>query len=76
MLSLVKKISGGLRGSIRSTLFGPPGTWGNEKKLWRKINGAILPTPFGAYVALRVDLARRPGVKPLYLTTRAPVGAE
>ena len=76
MLSLVKQISGGLRGSIRSTLFGPPGSWGSEKRVWRKVNGAILPTPFGAYVALRVDLTRRPGVRPLYLTTRAPVGAE
>lgn len=75
MLGLVRRISGGLRGSIRSTLFGPPATW-DKDGLWKRINGGILPTPFGAYVALRVDLERRPGVKPLYLTARASVGAE
>ena len=75
MLTLVRRISGGLRGSIRSTLFGPPATW-NKGCVWKKINGAVLPVPFGAYMALRVDLERRPGVKPLYLPARAPLGAE
>ena len=73
MLALAKRSSGGLRGSLRSTLLGPPGTW-EKGGLWRKINSSILPTPFGAYVALRVDLAPGRCVTPLCLSTPVTAG--
>lgn len=73
MLALVKRSSCGLRGSLRSTLLGPPGTW-DKGGLWKKINSSILPTPFGAYVALRVDLTPGRCLTPLCLST--PITAE
>lgn len=80
MLSLVKRISGGLRGSLRATL-GPPHTW-DRGGLWKKINAPILPIPFGAYVALRVGSTPGHRAAPLYLpsnptvTRRTPGGRE
>lgn len=75
VLALVKRISGGLRGSLRATLFGPPHTW-DRGGLWKKINAPVLPIPFGAYVALRVDLSPGHPVTPLYLPGNPTVSAE
>ena len=75
MLALVKRATGGLHGSMRSTLFGPPGSW-SKNGFWKGPNKTISPVPLGAYVAVRVDLDPALGVTPLYLSTRATVTVE
>ncbi|WMW67385.1 hypothetical protein [Nitratidesulfovibrio liaohensis] len=54
--------------TMRSVLHGPACTW-RESRLFDMLNGWISLSPFGAYVAMRMDFGRRMPVTPLMLRT-------
>ena len=59
---------GNMTVTFRSVLSGPAFTW-SGLPVFRLFNKAVLPHPFGAYAAFRVDCGARPELTPLTLRT-------